>query len=755
LQAIQQPLPAGSAPPDEHRLPKQSFQDASTQTEADDFASCPCQPDQEVSWPAASRQAEGLLGWDSDAHFDDAQQTASVGSDVVVDWGEQSQDDGRLNSDARAAGKLGGSSFREDASLGSADQIQGSSFTSMPDGATRDLCLQLAAEVATLRTVLATQRVYPQRVYEGLGVVRMPQYVSPTIQTEYSFRITQEDQLQLLEIMSDDGFGSTGHSTHRSANPCHRSGIQTAVPSMRNSRGMAPSDDIAAGLRRAGTLYDERPYGGNASASVSGTRGLSQSLYGSEPALTAYVRRSDAASHNPSTSGLTAGTHTLDYVASAAAPSSEVGHGTASILPSTQDDISTIAKRMCPGFDIKRPLGFRSRLGDDILCITEMIMRVTSVLLLHQSMAITRCRQVVQSLWPRAQVKTYGSFSTGLSLPSSDVDLVICLPKVRKDAPAEAPGALEGRNAIKETWQQELARRLRQASWVDPASIRIIAHTAIPVIKVQSAKRSGHANPNQTVPESGAFSTGLPGDGMDIPAVWRTVCADPRVSLDISFEGGHHTGLHANRLVGTLLEETPAIRPIVLVLKEYMKERGLMESYSGGLSSYALFLMVARFLQEQSQAMDIGSVLLGFLDFYSNHFDPRATGISVGRRCYFPREQFELSVTQRASVPGARLPPQYYQPTVDRRKPAYDKSTAAHFESGHVPYKFDLLYIEDPMCPTNNVGRNCFRIFQIQRAWNDAWRILDEAIAAGNGQDPVGETELPLLGRILCLDYPR
>jgi DNA polymerase sigma len=59
---------------------------------------------------------------------------------------------------------------------------------------------------------------------------------------------------------------------------------------------------------------------------------------------------------------------------------------------------------------------------------------------------------------PAHQVKPFGSFVTGLSLPSSDLDMVICLPQVLKDSMAEAPGALEGRNAIKETWQQNLAR---------------------------------------------------------------------------------------------------------------------------------------------------------------------------------------------------------------------------------------------------------------------------------------------------------
>ena len=39
----------------------------------------------------------------------------------------------------------------------------------------------------------------------------------------------------------------------------------------------------------------------------------------------------------------------------------------------------------------------------------------------------------------------------------------------------------------------------------------------------------------------------------------------------------------------------------------------------GGISSYGLSLMVARYLQEQSSGADVGSLLMGFLDFYGNH----------------------------------------------------------------------------------------------------------------------------------------
>ena len=47
------------------------------------------------------------------------------------------------------------------------------------------------------------------------------------------------------------------------------------------------------------------------------------------------------------------------------------------------------------------------------------------------------------------------------------------------------------------------------------------------------------------------------------------------------------------------------------------------------------------------------------------------------------------------------------------------------------PHKFDPLLVEDPLCPTNNVGRNCFRIYYMQRACADAHSILCRALKEG------------------------
>lgn len=45
--------------------------------------------------------------------------------------------------------------------------------------------------------------------------------------------------------------------------------------------------------------------------------------------------------------------------------------------------------------------------------------------------AVKRVTRSLQVLWPRSRTNVFGSNATGLSLPTSDVDLVVCLPPVR------------------------------------------------------------------------------------------------------------------------------------------------------------------------------------------------------------------------------------------------------------------------------------------------------------------------------------
>ncbi|CAI5734208.1 unnamed protein product [Hyaloperonospora brassicae] len=436
----------------------------------------------------------------------------------------------------------------------------------------------------------------------------------------------------------------------------------------------------------------------------------------------------------------------------------------------------------------------RSKLHWDLCEFAAQLQADSDSRLPAQLAAHRLCMATVQSLWPRAQVRPYGSHVTRLVLPSSDVDLVICLPKVRRDAPADAAGMLEGRNAIKETWQQNLARKLKQEPWVVSDSVKTLPHAAVPIITLLTAPPYN-------------------------------------VRLDISFEGPGHNGLATNDVVLALLHEFPPLAPMMLILKSFAIERGLAVAYSGGLSSYALLLLVARYLQEHSDTMpngfanasravqhslstvqagvaDFGLMLMGFLDFYGNRFDPRTTGISVASRCFLNRESSFMAGTGTPAMGDPHQIPHPYQQiyaaddaAVDDRTSQYgycqhwqvpaqphvqtflpnSEGAPAHGfrrygyrssldlpasqaldemgtatglldyqqlqQQTYDPHKFDPVFIEDPLCPTNNVGRNCFRIMQIRRAFSAAHLALlaasrDPAVFVDNRIDLVAGVAL-------------
>lgn len=646
----------------------------------------------------------------------------------------------------------------------------------------KDLCLKLEAEVATLRGVLAAQRgaltqggggsinnnSYPYPPQPGFAIPPYGYIHGPgPLNNPHQHPLFSRHGPHHMEIMSDDGRGDGGGggsagwqagvpqprtalasahahpfpltSTTSTGNLYAAEGAKHHAPPM-NSTTMGRRAHQEGGSPGGGVFAVSLPRNPSGPLQMWGKGGHQhphqqqhqhhqppqqhplQHQQHPPPPMSASVSLGDDGGHYH---------HAAGPAYSLAPPLATLHHehpapsGLLDVSQHQQQQPPAAPEDCCTGFTLREPLvDMRSRVCMDMADFVRRVTEVTASRLPQQRVAVNRCRQVVQSLWPRAQVKAFGSFVSGLALPSSDVDLVICLPKVRKDAPAEAPGVLEGRNAIKETWQQELARRLRATVWVNPASIKIISHTAIPVIKMKMEPRATLAA------GATAAAAGTPVECADTGDSMGSEGRDEDVYLDVSIEGGQHNGLLANRVIADLLRENPALRPLVLVLKHFMKERGLMESYSGGLSSYGLVLMVARYLQEQSPSMDTGSLLLGFLDFYSNHFDPRSMGISTNHRCYFSRGQQQPSSSTSSSLMHRRVSlgcggeldmPEYYTP-LSQPPQGQVRQVGPLLEN---PYKFDPLYIEDPICPSNNIGRNCFRIFQIQRAWNDAWRALD------------------------------
>ena len=114
----------------------------------------------------------------------------------------------------------------------------------------------------------------------------------------------------------------------------------------------------------------------------------------------------------------------------------------------------------------------QSKLSIDILKFANKIDSEVAKVQGKRDKVLARLKQICSNLWPRSTLRVFGSSATNLSLPSSDVDLVITLPRVHKGKFEESPGILEG-VLIKETLQEILARRLKEEVWVDSKSIKV------------------------------------------------------------------------------------------------------------------------------------------------------------------------------------------------------------------------------------------------------------------------------------------
>ncbi|KAB2002738.1 hypothetical protein ES319_D11G086300v1 [Gossypium barbadense] len=322
--------------------------------------------------------------------------------------------------------------------------------------------------------------------------------------------------------------------------------------------------------------------------------------------------------------------------------------------------------------------------------------------------AVKRVTRSLQVLWPRSRTNVFGSNATGLALPSSDVDLVVCLPPVRNLEPIKEAGILEGRNGIKETCLQHAARYLANQEWVKNDSLKTVENTAIPIImlvvEVPDDLITSASSNVQSPTDEQIDRTAEHGDHAHSDTVALDDSASPKCSqinygntkgvksvrLDISFKSPSHTGLQTTELVKELTEQFPAATPLALVLKQFLADRSLDQSYSGGLSSYCLVLLIIRFLQHEHHLgrpinQNFGSLLMDFLYFFGNVFDPRQMRVSVqGSGVYINRER---------------------------------------------GYSIDPIHIDDPLFPTNNVGRNCFRIHQCIKAFSEAYSILEDELS--------------------------
>lgn len=198
---------------------------------------------------------------------------------------------------------------------------------------------------------------------------------------------------------------------------------------------------------------------------------------------------------------------------------------------------------------------------------------------------IHRIKLVVTSCYPEATCEVFGSFETNLQIPSSDIDIVVL-----------------GVSPSRETLNTVSQAMVRMGICKKPF---VLSKARVPIVKLYDN------------------FTG--------------------VRVDISFD--EIGGVENTKVVKSLIKKYTALRKLVLLIKYFVMTRGLNETFSGGLGSYATCLMVASFLQQhpytdlESGATDdnIGHLLIDFFDLYGRTFNYVKTGLSVKDGIYYDK----------------------------------------------------------------------------------------------------------------------
>ncbi|XP_015588821.1 non-canonical poly(A) RNA polymerase PAPD5 isoform X2 [Cephus cinctus] len=189
---------------------------------------------------------------------------------------------------------------------------------------------------------------------------------------------------------------------------------------------------------------------------------------------------------------------------------------------------------------------------------------------------VQRIEQVIYDLWPNSKVEVFGSFRTGLYLPTSDIDLVVI--GMWTNLPLRT-----------------LERALLDQNIAEPSSIKVLDKASVPIVKLTDK--------------------------------------ETEIKVDISFN--MNNGVKSAELIKSFKRRYPVLDKLVMVLKQFLLQRDLNEVFTGGISSYSLILMTISFLQLHPRqnaycpSANLGVLLIEFLELYGRKFNYVKTGIRV------------------------------------------------------------------------------------------------------------------------------
>ena len=113
------------------------------------------------------------------------------------------------------------------------------------------------------------------------------------------------------------------------------------------------------------------------------------------------------------------------------------------------------------------------------------------------------------------------------------------------------------------------------------------------------------------------------------------------INIDLTFTSDEKEFKRPGEIVNYInknVKNYEYIRPLLLVIKRYFRIMKMNKSFTGGLSSYSLFLLILAFLKNCEEKMNLGKLFYYFMEKYS-FYDFKNYGIDVeGKEYYYPLE---------------------------------------------------------------------------------------------------------------------
>jgi len=312
-------------------------------------------------------------------------------------------------------------------------------------------------------------------------------------------------------------------------------------------------------------------------------------------------------------------------------------------------------------YDLVRPREFEDRLRGNLV---DELNRI-----LHNS-----------PNWRGRKLHAFGSFMSGLYLPTGDMDLVLCSDAVLSGGSTLPVGTGQ---------LHKFRNHLRNSRVAVHNNFEMISKARVPLVKYVDS------------------TTGL--------------------KVDISFE--NPSGVIAIQTFKAWREQYPVMPILVTIIKQFLLMRGLNEPVNGGIGGFSVICMVVSMLQMMPQIQsgdmvperNLGSLLMHFFDLYGKRFNYKITALRLNPPGYVNKAGFARpSCSSSANI---KLLSQNQVTSFTYKNP-------------------DRLSIIDPNNPGNDISGGSQNYPQIKACFAEAHKLLQERmerVAQGEKHDSILE----------------